>query len=119
MITCYVRYTLNMEALPAFEAYARLWIRLIDRLGGRHHGYFLPTDDEKAKDHGRFSFPGMGSEGPGDVAVAVFSFPDWETYEIYRAEAGQHDECREATRIVEETGCILRYERSFLRPVFD
>jgi len=119
MITCYVRYVLDLDQIDAFEAYARLWIRLINRLGGVHHGYFLPSDDPKAKDHGRFSFPGLGAEGPGDVAVAVFSFPDWETYELYRAEAGKHDECKAATRIVQDTACFTSYERSFMRPVLD
>lgn len=118
MITCCVRYTVNLDEIEAFEQYARLWILLINRLGGRHHGYFLPSSDPRAKDHGRFSFPGLGSEGPGDMAVAVFSFPGWEAYERYRREAGEHEECRKATRIVEETGCFTSYERSFMTPVF-
>ena len=117
MITCYVRYELDLDQLDAFRRYAELWIRLIDRLGGTHHGYFLPSNDERARDHGRFSFPGMGSEGPTDVAVAVFSFPDWATYEVYRRDAGNHAECAEATRIVEETKCFTRYERNFMTPV--
>lgn len=117
MITCHVRYTLNPDEIEAFTEYAKLWMRLIDRLGGVHHGYFVPSQDEKAKDHGRFSFPGMGSEGPTDVAVAVFSFPDWEAYERYRSEAGEHEECRTATKLVEETGCFTRYERTFMTPV--
>ncbi len=119
MITCYVRYTVNLDEISAFEEYARLWIHLINRLGGDHHGYFLPSDDEKAKNHGRFSFPGIGSEGPTDVAVAVFSFPDWETYEFYRAEAGKHDECKTAAKIVEDTKCYTSYERNFMTPVFE
>ena len=118
LITCYVRYTLNLDEIDAFRQYAQLWIRLINRLGGEHHGYFLPTDDDKAKDHGRFSFPGMGSEGPSDVAVAVFSFPDWDTYEFYRLEAERHDECKTATEIVEDTKCFTSYERNFMSPVF-
>jgi hypothetical protein len=119
LISCYVRYTLDLDQVGAFEEYARLWIRLIDRLGGNHHGYFLPSDDEKAKNHGRFSFPGMGSEAPPNVAVALFSFPDWETYEFYRAEAGKHEECTVASQIVADTGCFTSYERGFMRHVFE
>jgi hypothetical protein len=119
VITCYVRYTLNLDEIDAFRQYAQLWIRLINRLGRSHHGYFLPMDDEKARNHGRFSFPGMGSEGPGDVAVAVFTFPDWDTYEFYRSEAEKHDEFQMATRIVEETECFSSYERAFMTPVFE
>ena len=114
-----MRYTVNLDEIRAFEEYARLWIHLINRLGGDHHGYFLPSDDENAKNHGRFSFPEIGSEGPADVAVAVFSFPDWETYEFYRAEAGKHDECKTASKIVEDTKCFTSYERNFMTPVFE
>jgi hypothetical protein len=42
LITCYVRYTLNLDETDAFRQYAQLWIRLINRLGGTHHGYFVP-----------------------------------------------------------------------------
>jgi hypothetical protein len=46
---------LDMEQLDPFVEYGRLWIGLINKLGGQHHGYFLPNQDEKAKNHGRFS----------------------------------------------------------------
>lgn len=114
MITCYVRYVLNMEKLDAFAEYGRIWIDLIQRLGGVHHGYFLPSQDPKAKDHGRFSFAGLGAEGPANVGVAVFSFPDWDAYEHYRAHAGDYEDCARATKIVEETKCFTSYERSFM-----
>ncbi len=117
MITCYVRYDLNLDELEAFREYARLWTGLINQLGGTHHGYFLPSDDPRAENHGRFSFPGMGSGGPTNIGVAIFSFPDWETYEFYRAEAGKHEACKRATKIVEETKCFTSYERSFMTAV--
>lgn len=119
MITCYVRYTLDMDKLEAFAEYGRLWIGLINKLGGQHHGYFLPSRDPKARDHGRFSFPGMGAEGPTNVGVALFSFPDWQTYEKYRSDAGHLDECRRASRIVSDTRCFTSYERNFMLPIFD
>lgn len=119
MITCYVRYVLNLEEAEAFREYARLWIGLINQLGGTHHGYFLPSDDPKAKNHGRFSFPGKGSEGREDVAVAIFSFPDWEAYEFYRAEAGNHESCKTATRLAESTNCFTSYERNFMTALLD
>jgi len=52
-----VRYVLNLDEIGAFRKYAQLWIRLINRLGGKQHGSFLPSDAVKAKNHGRFSFP--------------------------------------------------------------
>ncbi|HXD75520.1 MAG TPA: NIPSNAP family protein [Vicinamibacterales bacterium] len=117
MITCYVRYVLDMDKLDAFAEYGRLWIGLITKLGGTHHGYFLPSQDPRALNHGRFSFPEIGSEGPTNVGVAIFSFPDWETYERYRAEAERHDECRRAKAIADDTKCFTSYERNFMRPI--
>lgn len=117
MITCYVRYVLDMEKLDAFREYARLWIGLINQVGGTHHGYFLPNDDPQAENHGRFSFKGLGSEGPRNIGIAVFSFPDWEAYEYYRSEVGKHEACRIATKIVEDTACFTSYERNFMTPI--
>ena len=117
MITCYIRYTLNMDQLDAFAQYGNIWIDLVHKLGGTHHGYFLPNQEAKAKEHGRFSFPGIGFEGPANVGIAVFSFPDWETYEHYRAEAGSYEECERAKKIVKETKCFTSYERNFMTPI--
>jgi hypothetical protein len=117
VITCYVRYELNMEQLDAFAEYAKIWIDLVNKLGGTHHGYFLPCLEDKAREHGRFSFPGMGKEGPTNVGIAVFSFPSWAAYEHYRAEADKCDECKRATEIVQETKCFTAYERNFMTPI--
>jgi hypothetical protein len=117
LITCCIRYVVNLEEVDAFKEYARIWIGLINRLGGQHHGYFLPMDDERSASHrGGFSFSSMGSEGPRDVAVALFSFPDWAAYEFYRSEAGRQEECKVATELVERTKCFTSYERTFMTP---
>ena len=71
MITCHLRYEIDPAGIEAFERFARAWMELVDRHGGTHHGYFLP------------------SEGASDIA----------------------------DRIREESGCVRRYERSFLRPL--
>ena len=52
MITCYLRYEVDLGKLADFEAYAKMWLDLMPRFGGIHHGYFLP------------------SEGASDVALA-------------------------------------------------
>ena len=44
MITCPIRYTIDPLRVDAFEEYARRWIRLVNRSGGTHHGYFLPHE---------------------------------------------------------------------------
>ncbi|MBK5302178.1 NIPSNAP family protein [Erwinia sp. TH29] len=44
MITCHVRYVIDPYQIPAFESYSRHWIRVVNRMGGNHHGYFLPAE---------------------------------------------------------------------------
>lgn len=100
MITCYLRYTIDPYKLAEFEHYAKLWIPLVNRLGGTHHGYFLPH------------------EGANNIALALFSFPSLADYEIYRQRMAEDAECRAAFAYADETRCILSYERSFMRPVF-
>jgi hypothetical protein len=74
MFTCFIRYTIDPDNLDDFREYARSWISLIRKYGGIHHGYFLPGKEEDLPD-ATFSFPGLGTEGPQNIAVALFSFP--------------------------------------------
>jgi hypothetical protein len=99
MITCVVEYTIDAAKTEAFERFARAWIGLVDRHGGTHHGYFLP------------------SEGASDRALALFSFPSFADYEAYRARFGVDPDFVAADHIREASGCVLRYERSFMRPM--
>lgn len=101
MITCHVKYVIDPYQLAAFERYSRQWIGLVTRLGGQHHGYFLPA------------------EGANNIAYCLFSFPSLADYERYRQAAAEDAEC---VRLVDEaTGLrfILSYERSFLRAVLE
>ena len=82
-----------------FERFARRWMELVDRHGGRHHGYYLPA------------------EGASDLALALFSFDSLAAYEQYRGRFGSDPEFVEADRIRDESGCVLRYRRSFMRPL--
>ncbi|HLB48223.1 MAG TPA: hypothetical protein VJL59_14540 [Anaerolineales bacterium] len=75
MITCYLRYVIDPDKLEEFEHYGRMWMPLIEKFGGAHHGYFLPGEGPKDAASASFSFPGLATAGPGDVAVALFSFP--------------------------------------------
>lgn len=100
MITCYLRYIVDPLKLAEFEAYARMWIPLVEKFGGKHHGYFMP------------------SEGASNVALALFSFPSLAAYETYRHKAAGDADCQAAMRYYQETQCFLSYERSFFRPVF-
>ena len=100
MLTCYLRYIIDPYKLAEFENYARRWIPLVEKFGGKHHGYFLP------------------SEGASNVAIALFSFPSFAAYEEYRQKSFADAECQAAFKYAEETRCIHSYERSFFRPVF-
>jgi hypothetical protein len=113
-VTCQIRYTLDLAQLGAFETYARTWMSLIEQYGGIHHGYFIPRTNP---DEVGASFPGLGYDGPTNVAIAMFTFPDKESYRLYRKEVATDPECIMATALVRESGCFTRYERLFLQPV--
>lgn len=99
MITCYVRYVLDPYKLDEFEKYARLWIPLVEKYSGSHHGYFLPH------------------EGANNIAVTLFSFGSLAEYEKYRTDSMKDPECQAAYALAEETKCIISYERNFMRPI--
>ena len=101
MITCYLRYVIDPFKLKEFETYGKMWIPLVEKFGGKHHGYFLPH------------------EGPNNIAIAMFSFPSLAAYETYRAAAADDPECQVAMHYYQETRCFLSFERSFMRPVFE
>lgn len=50
-------------------------------------------------------------------AFERFSFPSLAAYEQYRALFGADPEFLEADRIRDESNCVLRYERTFMRPL--
>jgi len=49
--------------------------------------------------------------------LALFSFPSLAAYENYRALFGVDPDFVAADRIRDESGCVLKYARSFMRPV--
>lgn len=101
MIACHLRYVVNALKLREFELYARVWITLVNRFGGQHQGYLMP------------------SEGASNIALATFTFPSFAAYEDYRKRAAADPECLAAVRYADETGCIVSFERTFFRPVRD
>ena len=114
MITCFIRYTVDPNKITDFEQYARVWMKLIEKYGGTHHGYFLPHESPPAA---AFSFSGIGEAGPTNVAVALFSFPTIEAYEAYRKDVKTDPECLAETQHRDQTKCFTKYERTFMRPV--
>lgn len=99
MITCYLRYVIDPYKLADFEAYGRLWIPLVEKFGGMHHGYFMPH------------------EGANNIAYALFSFASLTAYEEYREKIKSDPECLAAFKLAEESRCIVSYDRTFLRPI--
>jgi NIPSNAP len=101
MVTCYLEYEIDPHKLEAFERYAKLWIPLVNAMGGKHHGYFLPH------------------ESGNTVAYALFSFPSLADYETYRLKIPFDPHCQAAIKLAEDTRCIVKYERRFMRPVLE
>ncbi|WP_252109368.1 MULTISPECIES: NIPSNAP family protein [unclassified Halomonas] len=99
MITCHVQYVIDPKKVAEFEKYARMWIPLVEKFGGQHHGYFLPA------------------EGANNIALALFSFESLAAYEQYRIDSLKDPECLEAFAYAERVDCIVSYERHFFRPV--
>ncbi len=99
MITCVLEYEIPRLKAAEFEAYGRMWLKLMPRFGGVHHGYFVP------------------SEGDSNKALALFSFPSLAAYEAYRAAAAKDPDVQAAVRYMDETGCVIRWTRNFYRPV--
>ncbi len=100
MVTCYLQYEIDPYRVSEFETYAKRWIPLVEKFGGKHHGYFLPH------------------EGANNRALALFSFPSLAAYETYRKDSMQDEDCLAAYDYAVQTKCILSYERSFMKPVF-
>ncbi|MGY3686710.1 NIPSNAP family protein [Vibrio coralliilyticus] len=101
MVTCYIRYVINPKKVKEFEEYAKMWIPLVEKFGGQHNGYFLP------------------SEGSSNIALALFTFESLTAYDEYRNKSFQDEACMKAFKFAEETDCVVSYERSFFRPVFE
>jgi hypothetical protein len=119
VFTCVIRYRVEPGKLAEFREYAHAWIGLIRKYGGTHHGYFLPATDKDSIPDPSFSFPGLGTAAPPNVAFALFSFPSVEAYDHYRAAVAEDEDCKAATARFSETKCFSGYERSFLVPIFD
>ncbi len=98
MITCYVRYTIDLHQLDAFEAYARAWIPIVNSMGGTHHGYFLPDEGD-------------------NVAIALFTFPSLADFEAYKRKREHDPRCKAAFELANTSKCILHYEGQFMRPI--
>ncbi|WP_255826458.1 NIPSNAP family protein [Marinomonas rhizomae] len=72
---------------------------MVEKFGGQHNGYFLP------------------SEGANNIALALFTFESLSAYEEYRHQSLSDSDCIKAFEFADRVDCIISYERSFFRPV--
>ena len=98
-VTCFIRYQIDPFQREAFREYARQWLAIIPRCGGRLLGYFLPH------------------EGTNDVAWGLISFESLAGYEAYRARLRADPEGRANFALAQEKRFVLREERTFLENV--
>ena len=100
MVTCYLDYVIDASKLEEFITYAKMWIPLVNKFGGKHHGYFVPH------------------EGANNRAYALFSFLSLAEYEKYRNDSLLDNDCIQAYEYANKTKCIVSYKRNFLKPIF-
>jgi len=98
-VTVFIRYQIDPFQRDAFAAYARRWLDIIPKCGGRVVGYWLPH------------------EGTNNIAFGLISFADLAAYEAYRARLRADPDGMANFRMAEDKRLILAEERSFLRPV--
>jgi NIPSNAP len=98
-VTCAIRYVIDPFQRNDFEAYARNWLAIVPRCGGRLVGYFLPY------------------EGTNNIALALISFDSLADYERYRTRLRADREGAANFRFAQERRFVLSEERSFLEAV--
>ena len=101
MITLSIRYTIDPRKRGEFERYARSLAAIIPRCGGELVGYWMPT---------LFA-------GPTNIATALIDFPSLAAYEEYREQLAKDGDNVESVRRVQESGCILVEDRTFLQRI--
>lgn len=120
MFTCVIRYKTDPEKMNEFKEYGALWMELVEKYGGKHHGYFYPPSaaEKTGMPGAAFSFAGMGSEADENEGFAFFSFDSAEAYDAYREAVTKDEACIKATEKFTKSPCYTDYERAFLVPSF-
>ena len=98
-ITVFIRYQLDPYKRDGFEAYARNWLKIIPKCGGKVVGYWMPH------------------EGTDNIAYGLISFESLATYEAYRARLKSDSEGAANFALARKERLIVCEERTFLRPV--
>ena len=99
VITVFIRYQFDPFKRVMFEEYARRWLTIIPKCGGKCLGYWMPH------------------EGTNNIAFGLISFESLAAYESYRARLRADEEGVANFNFAEENKFILAEERTFLRKV--
>ena len=95
-VSVFIRYRIDPFQRDAFEAYAKRWLEIIPRCGGKDVGYWMPD------------------EGTNDIAFGLVTFANLADYEAYRARIRADEAGAANFREAERARFILREERTFL-----
>ncbi len=98
-VTVFIRYQLDPFQCNAFEEYARRWLTIIPKCGGKVVGYWMPH------------------EGTDNIAYGLIAFNSLAAYEAYRMRLKADPEGAANFRLAREQRFILSEERTFLRLV--
>jgi hypothetical protein len=98
-VTCFIRYRIDPFQRDAFRDYARRWLAVIPRCGGRVTGYWLPH------------------EGTNDIAFGLVACDSLADYEAYRTRLKADPDARANFAFAQERRLILQEERTFLEDV--
>ena len=98
-VTVFIRYQLDPFKRDKFEEYARNWLTIIPKCGGRVDGYWMPH------------------EGTNNIAFGLISFDSLADYESYRARLRGDADGMKNFGFAESERLILAEERTFLRRV--
>lgn len=97
MITCFIRYEIDLFRADAFAEYARNWGQAIPRCGADLVGYFGPH------------------EGSATTAFGIYHVQDLAAYEAYRTRLRDDPAGRENYAFAKRERFILKEDRIFLR----
>ena len=98
-ITVFIRYQLDPYKRDGFEGYARRWLAIIPKCGGKVVGYWMPH------------------EGTDTIAYGLISFESLAAYEAYRVRLKADAEGAANFAVAQNERFIVSEERSFLRQV--
>src|SRR5215813_11246082 len=98
-ITVFIRYQIDPFKRAQFEDYAKRWLTIIPKCGGKVVGYWMPH------------------EGTNNIAWGLISFESLAAYETYRARLKADSEGAANFRSAVEGRFILAEERTFLSKV--